>query len=77
MKKRIHINQHIIKSNNKTGKRAKVITVKTYNSNTYANKVEIKGPSEIVYSPSKPLSCGARLWVETDSPVVLDEKITI
>ena len=58
MKKRIHINQHIIKSNNKTGKRAKVITVKTYNSNTYANKVEIKGPSEIVYSPSKPCHAG-------------------
>lgn len=30
----------------------------------YATAVEIRGPSRIVYSPDKPLDCGARLWVE-------------
>jgi hypothetical protein len=36
----------------------------------YANTVEITGPCRIVYSPHKPLSCGARVWIETNSDVV-------
>ena len=70
MKTKIHVNQHIIRSNKKHGKKEPVLTVKTYKSNTYANAVEIKGPSKIVYSPDKPLSCGARVWIETESEVV-------
>jgi len=31
--------------------------------------VKILGPAEIVYRPDKPLSCGARVWVETQSQV--------
>jgi hypothetical protein len=45
------------------------LTVKTYKSNTYAHEVDIKGPSKLVYSPDKPLSCGARVWLETESEV--------
>jgi len=70
MKTKIHVNQHIIRSNKKHGKKEPVLTVKTYKSNTYANAVEIKGPSKVVYSPDKPLSCGARVWIETESEVV-------
>jgi|TARA_B100000287_G_C20594236_1_gene765476 hypothetical protein len=70
MKTKIHVNQHIIRSNKKQGKKEPVLTVKTYKSNTYANAVEIKGPSKVVYSPDKPLSCGARVWIETESEVV-------
>jgi hypothetical protein len=69
MKKRIHINQHIIKSNAKTGAREPVITVKTYKSNTYGHEVIIEGPCKVIYSPDKPLPCGARVWIETDSDV--------
>ena len=36
----------------------------------YAHEVEILGPSKIVYSPKKPLSCGARVWIETESEVI-------
>ena len=43
-----------------------MITVKTYKSNEYAASVRINGPSEVVYSPEKPLSCGARVWIEAD-----------
>jgi len=71
MKTIIHVNQHVIKRNRKLGETNPVLTVKTYNSNTYANEVEIQGPSRIVYSPDKPLSCGARVWIETHAPVVL------
>lgn len=72
MKKIIHVNQHIIKRNRETGANDPVITVKTYESNNYAHDVQIDGPSKIVYCPNKPLSCGARVWIETTSPVHLN-----
>tara|TARA_Y100000590_G_scaffold458782_2_gene614284 strand:- start:244 stop:465 length:222 start_codon:yes stop_codon:yes gene_type:complete len=64
MKAKIHINQHKIRRNTKTGEREPVITVKTYKSNEYATYVTIDGPSKLVYSPDKPLSCGAKVWIE-------------
>jgi hypothetical protein len=27
------------------------------------------GESEVIYSPDKPLGCGAQVWVETKAPV--------
>ena len=71
MKKRIHINQHVIRANKKNGTNDPAITVKTYKRNIYAHRVEIDGPSSVVYSPDKPLSCGARVWIETDAEVKL------
>jgi hypothetical protein len=69
MKTIIHVNQHVIKDNAKTGDKKPVLTVKTYKSNTYAHEVAIKGDSKVVYSPDRPLSCGARVWIETQAPV--------
>jgi hypothetical protein len=69
MKTIIHVNQHIIKRNAKEGSQDPVLTVKTYNSHQYAYEVDIRGPSKVVYSPDKPLSCGARVWIETDARV--------
>jgi hypothetical protein len=69
VKKRIHVNQHKIKSNRKTGDREPVLTVKTYKDNTYCHEVLIEGPSRIIYSPDKPLPCGARVWIETEENV--------
>ena len=69
MKKKIHVNQHTIKRNAKTGEREPGITVKTYKSNDYAHEVEILGPSRVVYRPDKPLPCGAKVWIETDAEV--------
>lgn len=74
MKKKIHINMHVIRSNKKNGTNDPVITVKTYKSNTYGHEVDILGNSKVVYSPDKPLSCGARVWIETDSEVLIDGK---
>lgn len=70
MKTVVHVNQHVIKANAKHDRRDPVLTVKTYNSNTYAHEVEIKGPCKIIYSPDKPLSCGAKVWIETEAEVV-------
>jgi hypothetical protein len=73
MKTVIHVNQHVIRSNNKTGAREPVLTVKDYKQNRKAHQVEVDGPCRIVYSPDKPLPCGARVWIETTAGVrVLD-----
>ena len=71
MKTIIHVNQHVIKSNRKNGVNEPVLTVKTYKDNRYAHEVSVLGPSKIVYSPEKPLSCGAHVWIETQSEVVI------
>lgn len=75
MKTIIHVNQHKIRSNIKADVKEPVLTTKTYKSNTYANTVEILDSAgnvaaRVVYSPDKPLSCGARVWIETDNEVL-------
>lgn len=69
MKTIIHVNQHVIKNNRKNGSQDPVLTIKTYKENKYAHEVEINGPSKVVYSPDKPLSCGAHVWIETQGEV--------
>lgn len=72
MKTIVHVNQHNIRHNTKLEAGEPMLptlTVKTYKSNEYAFEVDIKGPSKLVYSPDKPLSCGARVWLETDAEV--------
>jgi hypothetical protein len=71
MKTVIHVNQLVIRRNNKTGERNPVLSCKTCKSNTYGHEAEITGPCRVVYSPDKPLGCGARVWIETDSEVVV------
>jgi hypothetical protein len=75
MKTLIHVNQHVIKANAKTGRNDPVLTVKTYKTNTYAHEVDILGPSKVIYSPDKPLSCGAKVWIETEAEVVVYDLI--
>ena len=70
MKTRIHVIQHVIKANRKSGGSEPVLTVKTYKDNTYCHQVEIRGPSKVIYNPHKPLSCGAHVWIETDAEVL-------
>lgn len=71
MKTIIHVNQHVIKSNKKNAVNEPVLTVKTYLNNRYAHEVVIHGDSKVVYSPDKPLSCGAKVWIETQAEVEL------
>ena len=75
MKRVIHINQHKIKSNAKTGEREPVITCKTYKSNTYCHEVVINEHTRVIYSPDKPLPCGAKVWIETTEEVECYEKV--
>lgn len=76
MKTIIHVNQHNIRRNATKRTTDPVLTVKTYKSNTYADTAIIKDAegnelARVVYSPDKPLSCGARVWIETQHSVEL------
>lgn len=76
MKTKIHVNQHIIRRNNKLKGEAvdafhePPITVKQGKLNTYCKEVEVTGPCVVKYSPDEPLSCGAKVWIETDSTII-------
>jgi hypothetical protein len=70
---RIHVNQHVIKANAKSGERNPVFTIKQGGKNTYATRVKVVGEMELVYSPDKPLSCGAKVWIETRGDIELDK----
>ena len=68
--KRIHVNQHNIRHNKANPEDLKaVLTVKHTKGNEKVNTVNINGPSTVIYSPDKPLSCGAKVWIETTSEV--------
>ena len=75
MKTIVHVNQHAIRRNATKGTVEPVPTIKTYKSNDYAHEViirhEVTGEeiARIVYRPDKPLSCGARVWIETQHSV--------
>ena len=78
MKTIIHVNQYKIRSNGSSGKREPVLTCKTYRSNHYAHQAVIydqdgREAARVVYSPDKPLSCGAKVWIETQNRVELIE----
>ena len=73
MKTKIHVNQHNIRANTK-GAELPVITVKNYRQNRKANGANIMDSSgnivaTVRYSPDKPLSCGAKVWIETELEV--------
>lgn len=75
MKKIIHVNQHKIRYNTKNGTDDPVLTVKTYKENNYAHEAVLKTKdgeeiARVIYRPHKPLSCGARVWVEIDTEVI-------
>ena len=72
--KRIHVNQHVIRRNLKVkeGPHEPAIAVKEGKKNTYGHGVTVHGPSKVVYSPDKPLSCGARVWIETTAEVDIE-----
>ncbi len=65
----IHVNRGLIAKNLKDGTSLPVLTVKNKSKNAYCNRVDILDNSgnvvaSVVYSPDKPLSCGARVWIE-------------
>lgn len=70
--KRVHVDQKIIRGNVGADVKSPPVTVQTSSGSLKAMVVTIEGPSQVIYRPDDPLSCGARLWVETHAPVVLE-----
>lgn len=84
---RIHVNQHNIKANVKwrraceeaevapeimEGTMAPVLTIKDYKENRKGMRAVVgDGECVVVYSPDKPLPCGAQVWIETHLPVTV------
>ncbi len=70
----VHVNQHVIRSNVKRGDNSPPITVRSYKSTQQCHRLVILGldgrpAAEVIHSPEKPLSCGARVWIEVKGDV--------
>jgi hypothetical protein len=74
MKTIIHVNQHKIRAGDDNP-----LTVKTYKTNLPATEADIldengKVVARVVYRPDNPLSCGAKVWIETSHEVITHER---
>ncbi len=72
---RVHVNQHVIRANAKNGENNPVFTIKSRGKNTYVHSVRVVGEMELIYSPNKPLSCGAKVWIETIGNIEIGEAV--
>ena len=73
--KRIHVNKHTLRKNNKEGRNDPAIGIEVSGEpKHYVHTVEIWGPSRVVQRQHKPLSCGAKCWVETRASLTFGEE---
>ncbi len=64
----IHVHRQRIDRNRKHGTDDPPIIIRRGATRVaYAHEVELVGKSKMVYSPHKPLDCGARLWIEAEN----------
>lgn len=69
---RIHVRRDIIAKDGKTGSNGRAIGIETTGRRKrYGRSVIIVGPAKVVYRPDRPLSCGAKCWIETNAPVIV------
>jgi len=66
--KRIHVNQQVIRHNKKYGNKLPPIRIEDTETKEviYCMAIDMVGPCSLVYQPDNPLSCGAKLWIETE-----------
>lgn len=70
--KRIHINRQNLLRNMKTGESLPVYTIKHKGKSHRAHAINVNGPGWFPNpSMSKPLACGARVWLWTKAAVQL------
>lgn len=74
MKSIIHVAQQAIQKNRKHGTNEPPLIVRNYKGAKRAHTLIIydrdgNEAARIVHSPHKPLSCGARVWIETQNEV--------
>jgi hypothetical protein len=72
---KVYINRHVVAANQKSGERKPPITIlRSKGQRSYALDVELHGNVRVVYSPDKPLSCGARVWIECDDAIAIEAR---
>ena len=69
--KRVHVNQHIIRYNLKQKLDEPACTVQWKGKSYVSRDVVIRGDSQVKQRMQTPLSCGARIWIETHAEVEL------
>jgi len=72
----IHVHRQKLAQNTKNQTSDPVIIVRKGKKRQYSNSVEMFGKTKMVYSPHKPLDCGARLWIEAEDVLVDGEKFS-
>lgn len=65
--KRLHVDKQRVRQH------LPAVTIQTSKGSIKASAVQINGPSTLIHRPDDPLSCGARLWIETLAPVEVIE----
>jgi len=78
--KRIHVNRQVLGDNLRNDRNNPPITVKETGRNDYGHTVDLvyegKVIAQILHQPGHPLSCGARVWIETtECDVVVHDEI--
>lgn len=69
----IHVNRNTLASNKKRGENEPAVTVRTGSAVlARGHVVDVLGRSRVVQDEEHPLACGARVWIETMGPVVVD-----
>lgn len=63
---KVHVNQHVIRANKMRGEDNPPLRIIRGRRSEPAREVALIGPARVVYSPDKPLKCGARVWIEAD-----------
>jgi hypothetical protein len=73
MKQILHVAQDAIRKNAKHGTNEPAIIIRDYKDGKRVHEaalvVDGREVGRFVYRPHKPLSCGARLWLEVDTDV--------
>jgi len=68
---RVHVNQFVIRRNKMHGENAPPLRIIRKGKSEPAFEVNLIGHARVIYSPDKPLKCGARVWIEADDAVSL------
>jgi hypothetical protein len=69
--KRIHVNKHVIAANAKHGRNDPAITIQTSEGPFTCRRVAWDGHSVMVHDAEHPLSCGAKVWIETHAKLTV------
>ena len=70
--KRLHVDRRVMAQNKKSGKSAPALTIQSSSGPVKARYAVVHGPSVFIQRDERPLSCGARAWIETHSKVTYE-----